>query len=305
MIEDSPKTLLAVNPAAGHGRGKKVYRALSAILEQSIPGLETVVSSHSGHTREIGRQAALRGIRRLICLGGDGTPFEVLNGYYSTVGTDRRLELGLIPAGTGNSFLRDFNISEPRQALNSILSGRKRPVDLMEFNCRTGSEFMRFFSLNLVGIGLIADILELTNQRFKFLGPAGYSLAVLVSLARGLRNELHISGGGRTRQVLNSALVINNSRYTGGRMLIAPGADPADGLAELVLFNQVKRRDIVGIFRRVFSGTHTEHPKVERISCPEFNVSAEPDLQVMADGELLGRTPLQLRVHQGLIDLLA
>jgi len=298
-------TLLVVNPAAGHGRGAKVFRALGSRLMRDFPGLEVRTSECPGQAVEIGREAAERGFERVLCLGGDGTPFEVVHGWRSARGPVRPFELGLIPAGTGNSFLRDFGMTTAEEAIDGILAGRRRRVDLVEFEYQEGGRTERRFSLNIIGVGLIADILKLTNERLKFLGSAGYSLAVLLRLAKGLNNRIEITADGRAWSVRDSALVISNSKFTGGKMMIAPPADAADGKADLVVFREVNRREIVAIFKGVFGGTHVGHPKVEMTAAAEMTIVGDPPLRIMADGELLGHTPLRLKVLPGELVILA
>jgi YegS/Rv2252/BmrU family lipid kinase len=299
------KTLLIVNPAAGHGRGKRCFERLEPALREKMPGIEVRFSEYAGHAVEIGKRAAGQGFERLICLGGDGTPFEVIAGLYDRGQPANRPEIGLIPAGTGNSFIRDFGTKTPEEALRNILDGRRRPVDLVEFEYQEGGRAVTRYSLNILGVGLIADILQLTNERLKFLGAAGYSLAVLLRLVRGMRNRIEIDTDGRKVTVSNSALVVSNSKFTGGKMKIAPAADISDGRVDLVLFNGVNRREIVSIFSAVFSGKHAEHPKVEMRQAVRIMIEADPPLRLMADGELLGHTPLKLRVMPGELTILA
>ncbi len=302
------KTLLIVNPAAGHGRGKKVFERLEPRLRAEIPGLEVRFSEHPGHAVGIGRETARAGYDRILCLGGDGTPYEVINGLYAEGRPARVPEIGQIPAGTGNSFLRDFDITTPDAALEAILAGRRRRVDLVEFTYRedrAATETVLRHSLNIIGVGLIADILQLTNERLKFMGSAGYSLAVLVRLVRGMSNRITIQADGRRFDVADSALVVSNSKFTGGKMKIAPPADPSDGRADVVLFNGVNRRQIVAIFAGVFSGKHMAHPKVETLQAAAISVESDPPLRLMADGELIGWTPLRLKVLPGELGFLA
>ncbi len=302
------KTLLVVNPAAGHGRGKKVFEGLEPRLREAFPALEVRFSDYPGHVIEIGRDVAHTGYDRVICLGGDGTPYELINGLYDRGRPARLPEIGQIPAGTGNSFLRDFDITTPDGALEAILSGRRRKVDLVEFTFRedrANAPTTRRYSLNIIGVGLIADILQLTNDHLKFMGSAGYSVAVLVRLIRGMSNRITIEADGRKLEVVDSALVISNSKFTGGKMKIAPPADTSDGRADIILFNGVNRRQIVSIFSGVFSGKHLAHPKVEAIQAAAISVESDPPLRLMADGELIGWTPLRLKVLPAELDFLA
>ncbi|MCK7462035.1 MAG: diacylglycerol kinase family lipid kinase [Sphingobacterium sp.] len=298
------KTLLVVNPAAGHGLGRKTYARLETRLRAEIPGLEVRFSEHAGHSVELGREAARGAYDRILCLGGDGTPYEVINGLYADGRPARLPEIGQIPAGTGNSFLRDFGIETPEQALEAILAGRRRKADLVEFDSQESGRTVRRYSLNIIGVGLIADILRLTNERLKFLGAAGYSLAVLVRLVRGMSNRIAVEADGRKLDLVDSALVISNSKYTGGKMMIAPKAETSDGRADLVVFDRPNRREMVGIFSGVFSGKHLAHPRVDLVQAASIAVEADPPLRLMADGELLGFTPLRLKVLPAELDIL-
>jgi len=304
-VSADDKTLLVVNPAAGHGRGLKCYRRLEARILAEFPGIEVRMSEYPGHSLEIGCRAAEEGFARVICLGGDGTPFEVINGIYAKGRPPRTPEIGLIPAGTGNSFLRDFDTLTADQALDNIVAGRRHAIDLVEFWYRQDGLTEHRFSINLLGVGLIADILKLANKRLKILGSFGYSLAVLLRLAKGMNNRMDIEADGKKWTVRDSAMVISNSKFTGGRMKIAPDADPSDGRADLVIFREVNRREIVDIFRKVFSGTHTGHPKVDVIKAAEISINADPPQLLMADGELLGDTPLRLKVLPRELSVLA
>ena len=303
------KTLLVVNPAAGHGRGRKTFARLEGRLRAAVPGLEVRFSEYAGHAVEIGREASAlapaSAYDRVLCLGGDGTPYEVLNGLYAEGRPARVPEIGQIPAGTGNSFIRDFGIETADQALDAILAGRSRKVDLVEFEEQERGQTVRRHSLNIIGVGLIADILRLTNERLKFMGSAGYSAAVLARLVGGLSNRIAIEADGRRLDAENSALVVSNSKFTGGKMMIAPLADASDGLADLVLFNNVNRREIVSIFSGVFSGKHRDHPRVHMRQAAAITVESDPPLRLMADGELVGWTPLRIRVLPGEITFLA
>ena len=120
------KTLLVVNPAAGHGKGKKCFERLEpALARKDARASRSASPNIAGHAVEIGRQAAGEGFDRLICLGGDGTPFEVIDGLYAEGRPANVPEIGLIPAGTGNSFIRDFGTLTPEEALGNILAGRR------------------------------------------------------------------------------------------------------------------------------------------------------------------------------------
>jgi YegS/Rv2252/BmrU family lipid kinase len=295
-MTDHVKTLLVLNPAAGKGKGKKNYHYILTRLKEKFNLLEVRTSEYPGHLFEIGKEAAAKDYQQIISIGGDGTPFEIINGLYANGKPQQDILLGMIPAGTGNSFLRDFgNISQERW-IEAVLNGKTRQVDLIEFSYVKNHKQIKKYFINILGIGLIADILKLTNERLKFLGAFGYSMAVLIRLFKGMNNQLRITKDDCQYELKNSALVISNSKYTGGEMKIAPMAETNDGKVDMVVFNEVNRREIIDIFRKVFKGSHVNHPKVKVFSGSEFEIEAEPTQLLMADGELLGETPMKLKV---------
>ncbi len=305
FMAPDPKTMLVVNPHAGKGRGARILPAVRARLEPRFPGLALRVSARPGQALDFGREALAEGYGRVVCLGGDGTPFEVVSGMFAAGAPAPGFELGLVPAGTGNSFLRDFSLRGWGAAVSAILAGRRRPVDVVEAAYDDNGREARRHFLNILGVGLIADILKLTNERLKGLGAAGYSLAVMLRLIRGVRNRLRLTLDGEELEIADSALVVSNSKFTGGAMKIAPMADSGDGRADLVAFQGASRRDMLAIFARIFSGGHLMHPRVWSRPLAGMAVTADPPQRLMADGELLGRTPLRLRVLPGALTVLA
>ncbi len=296
LATDEKKTLLILNPAAGKGKGKKDFAALQARLAEKFSNLESRTSERPGHITEISKEAVKNGCKRIISIGGDGTPFEIFNGVYANGIPGQKIEFGMIPAGTGNSFLRDFDDVSREKWLGTIMEGKSRLVDLVEFSYFMDGKEIKNYCANILGVGLIADILELTNEKLKFLGTFGYSLAVLIRLFRGMNNRMTVKVDDRSFEFKNSALVISNSKFTGGEMKIAPMADTADGKVDMIVFNGVNRRDVIAIFANVFKGKHIDHPKVDVFSGSRIEIDAQPQQLLMADGELLGVTPMKLKV---------
>ena len=123
-MEKKDRTLLVVNPVSGHGRGRKVFGRMEPALREAFPGLEVRVSEFPGQAFQFGREAVRDRYGRVLCLGGDGTPFEVVNGMYLQGRPPFLPEIGIIPSGTGNSFLLEFGIQTPEEALRRIAAGR-------------------------------------------------------------------------------------------------------------------------------------------------------------------------------------
>ena len=273
-----------VNPAAGNGRSAKLAGPALTRLRQSRLQIDSVASMGPGHAVELAREAYDQGYRQFLAIGGDGTAHEILNGVFAGRKTVERVALGFLPLGTGNSFLKDFTKNGAEASTQAILENRRRPIDLLRLNHATGE----IFSFNLLSVGFTADVAALTNRAFKPLGPFGYLLGVFVRVVQLRRRSfsLRCDQDQQWDERRSLFLTFNNSKYTGGTMLIAPQADPADGLIEFVRWGPIGRLGLLRNLPRLYDGSHIEHPLASRraVRHIEFNISTPVD--IMIDGEV-------------------
>lgn len=273
-----------VNPAAGGGRSAKLAGPAFARLREQNVQVDVIASTGPGHAISLAREAYEQGYRHFLAVGGDGTAHEILNGVFARRKYVERVALGFLPLGTGNSFLRDFSKSGAGASLQAILENRKRPIDLLRLNHATGE----VFSFNLLSVGFTADVAALTNRAFKPFGALGYLLGVFVRVVQLRRRSfaLRCDDDQEWDERRSLFLTFNNSRYTGGTMLIAPNADPADGLIEFVRWGPIGRLGLLRNLPRLYDGSHIHHPLASRraVRRVEFNVAAPVD--IMIDGEV-------------------
>jgi diacylglycerol kinase (ATP) len=273
-----------VNPAAGGGRSAKLAGPALARLRKNGLQVDVIASTGPGHAAELAREAYDQNYRRFIAVGGDGTAHEILNGVFTHAGSNAGISLGFLPLGTGNSFLRDFTQDSAEAALQALLENRTRPVDLLRLTHSNGA----VYAFNLLSVGFTADVATLTNRYFKPLGPLGYLLGVFVRVAQLHRRAfpLRCDDDKNWDQRRCLFLTFNNSKYTGGTMLIAPNADPSDALIEFVRWGPIGRLGLLRMLPKLYDGTHIQHPLASRRSVRrvEFNLPAPID--VMIDGEI-------------------
>jgi diacylglycerol kinase (ATP) len=89
---------------------------------------------------------------------------------------------------------------------------------------------------------------------------------------------------------------IANTRSYGGGLQIAPGADPTDGLFEVVIIDNVPRWTILSVLPRLFTGQHIAHPAVRVERTANIEIYTEHKRVVHADGEHLGESPLSIEI---------
>jgi diacylglycerol kinase (ATP) len=277
--------LAIVNPAAGGGRSR---RLLSPALERLRAGgidVEVAETRAPNDATKIALDAYQRGVRNFIAVGGDGTSFEVVNGLYPQALSGDRPTLAFLPLGTGNSFLRDFSDRGVDHAIESLLAHRTRTCDVMRLRHRTGV----IHYINLLSMGFSADVAALRARRFSAWGEPGYITSIFLTLARFNRRPFPVRVEAETKFDDRRCLFLtfNNSKFTGGTMMIAPRAEINDGLIEYVRWGPIGRLGLIRNLHGLYDGTHIEHRLAEckSVRRVEFNLNAPVD--VMVDGEVL------------------
>ncbi len=275
--------LAVVNPAAGGGRcGRLVEEALERLRAAGI-AIDVAETDAEGHAVKIARYAFASGYRKFIAVGGDGTACEIVNGLFPEAeGGDPPL-LAFLPLGTGNSFLRDFTANGPVQAAEALIAGRSRPCDVFRLRHKDGV----YYFLNLLSVGFAADVAMLRHRRFRAYGELGYLFALFVTLARLDRRTFPvILDGSEVDRRRSLFLTFNNSKFTGGKMMIAPKAETADGLIEYVRWGPIGRMGLIWNLPRLYTGTHIHHPLAERAGVKRVEFSLDAPVDVMIDGEV-------------------
>ena len=295
------RILAIVNPAAGHGRcGRLATGALDRMRASGIP-LDTETTERPRHATELARTAYARGIRRFLAVGGDGTACEIVNGLVPT--SSGGAQLAFLPLGTGNSFLRDFtDRGGVDETIAAVTRAAPRPCDVLRL---AGTDRV-LYAINQIGIGFIADVAETANRSFKGLGELGY---VVAGLARtiGLREyscPVRIDGEATVDRRPALFWALGNSRYTGGRLLLAPRADTADGVVDLVRCNAIGRARILRSLPTLFDGSHLALPFVSSRQARRIDFEVDAPLQVSIDGDCVTMRPTYLDVLPAAIQVL-
>jgi diacylglycerol kinase (ATP) len=295
------KFLAIVNPAAGGGRSAKLAGREIARLREKGLLVDVIASMAPGHATHLADEAYSQSYRRFLAVGGDGTAHEVVNGIFGHGERTERVELGFLPTGTGNSFLRDFIRDGELSSMDALLSGRKRRVDVLRLKHARGT----IYSLNLLSMGFTADVGAITNRTFKRIGQLGYLLGVFVRVLQLKRRRfrLRCNDDREWDEQRCLFLAFNNSKYTGGSMLIAPQADPTDGFIEYVRWGPIGRIGLLRMLPRLYDGTHIEHPLASRRAVKRVEFELHGPVDVMIDGENLRLDCQTLDILPGAMDV--
>ena len=277
--------LVVVNPAAGGGRCRKLVGPALERLRAGGLKLEVVETSRPGDATHFARDYYGRGYRRFLAVGGDGTSYEIVNGLFPGAANGEAPALGFLPLGTGNSFLRDFTNRGVEGAMEALLARRTRACDVLRMRHREGT----IHYINLLSVGFAADVNATRSRSFAGWGEPGYFLSIFLRLAQLRRRPFPLrvdsEPSADTRPCL--FLTFNNSKFTGGTMMIGPNAEVDDGLIEYVRWGPIGRVGLIRNLSTLYDGTHVRHPMAERRAARRVDFELDGPVDVMVDGEAL------------------
>ena len=284
------KLIMIVNPNAGRKKGLPIAKSVQATLTAKGYEVKMLVSKGPGETYSLAQTVQEQEADGILAIGGDGTLFDVINGLIRE-GRPFSTPVIQIPVGTGNSFMKDLGIESVDSAVEAVLRGNTRLADLAEFS----TEGKQYYSINLLGAGFVSNV-AYRAKTFKALGALSYIIAVLqeILVKKVVPVQLTIDGQEYRRNAL--FVEICNSRYTGGKMMMAPDAVIDDGLLDIILCNSLTRFQLLKIFPSIFKGKHTDHPKMEVFRGRNISLRSNTPMALTPDGETFGSTPLEIRI---------
>jgi len=291
-----------VNPAAGRGgAGRKVAEIRNAFARLKYAAKIVETASADEFRGEV-RRALREGCATLIAMGGDGSLQVLVN---EVLGHDVRV--GVIPTGGGNDFATALGISKSMEkAVEIIVRGKTRLVDLVRVRNSRG---LNVVYLGGGGIGIDAEALRYANGRFaKWPGRLRY-LASAIAALRGFRGvemaaEFPESDVPKVAKRLLLAAVLNTPTLGGG-LRLAPEARLDDGMLEVVMIEMLRNREVLALIPRLLITGELRSKRAVRMRAVKIKLTAEQETSFQGDGELLGKTPVEIEVLHPALRVLA
>lgn len=281
-----------VNPAAGNGFALKIEQQLKDEMSRRGMNCHFVHTDMPGHATEIARNAAMEdGCTGVIAVGGDGTSFEVACGLMNT-----GVPLGIIPAGTGNDFIKTVSIpKKPMEALDFILTHEPRLVDVGGLNDR--------LFLNVCGTGFDVTVLDYTLAAKKYCRGI---LPYLIGLIRGIVHykpvHVRFTGDGHTEEREVLICSVANGRFFGGGIAICPDASADDGMLDLIVVEHKPRWMLPFLVPSLLMGRVLKFPFTSHRRCKSVEIVSK-GMRLNVDGEILDLDKASFRIMQGALTL--
>ncbi len=278
------------NPIAGNGKSRRFKAALETRLK-------SLGAAHAFYETQ-GRREAIDIARRLtsrnseevniVAMGGDGTLNEVLNGLVDPA----RVRLGIVPCGSGNDFAAAAGIpNAPDGALDVLINGQAKPTDYLECGGVRG--------INVIGTGIDVDILHRYSRMKVLKGSAAYLASLVITLlGYKLKRFLEITPEG-TREHRAFIACAGNGQRIGGGIPVCPEAVIDDGLADIVIVDNISRSGIPFALAKLMKRRILELPTTAFRRDARLRIQAEGPMPIQIDGEIYEGLPFDVRVVSG------
>ncbi|MCX6904578.1 MAG: diacylglycerol kinase family lipid kinase [Verrucomicrobia bacterium] len=286
------KTCIIFNPVAC-GEKARLFKARIASFAGQCCLKPT---TGPGVGRMLAAEALHEGFETIVAAGGDGTVNEVLNGIGDVQDGVARMKLGILPLGTVNVFAKEIGLPmDVLQAWNIVLAGRMQLIDLAaaDFTAGSGQPGRRYF-VQMAGAGMDARAIELVNwEQKKAIGPLAYVWAGLKAM-RGPLPQIVVTVG--TETCGGELVLVGNGRYYGGRFVLFPQADLADGILDVTIFPRVDWAGLARCGWNILTGQSPAAGRAVHLRGKSIQLASSSPAPFHVEGENTGHLPVTFSV---------
>ena len=285
------KYYFIINPKAGHGKGLQMIPQIKKVMEQRGRAYEIHITTHPGEGEAFIRERGDEGARFYVC-GGDGTLHEAINGAYG----NNNVSIGLIPTGTGNDFVKNFENRDAFFNIEAQLCGEEIPIDVICVNDRV--------AVNMINIGFDCDVVVEAEKMKRiplvqgvlaywlglckrFFGVMGQTLEITDDMGRCFRGEFLLC-------------TFANGSFCGGAFQSSPYAQIDDGLLDFAGIRKFSRGKLLRMLPSYQKGTYLKKMQgdkgVQFQQCRGVKVHGEKPMYASVDGEIIEFLDLEMSI---------
>jgi YegS/Rv2252/BmrU family lipid kinase len=301
------RPLFIVNPASGGGRTRHRIGALIDAIERAGLEADCVFTTRPGEGTTLAREAVVAGRSFLVACGGDGTVSELVNGVMAE-GAAGRVRVGTIGMGTGNDIAKCLGMGRGSRALRAIAAGEERRIDLGKVTAvgEDGGEQVRYFLLE-ASAGWVPEVSLSTPPWLKRLGDTSpYVITTVAKMFGPMVRTFTLRVDGREFDGRYNTISVHNMELWGGDLMPAPGAEPDDGLFDVIRWGELSRREVLrALDGQLKGGRHLEMDGVDRHPARVVEMSSPNATRLDLDGERGGYLPARIEVLPGALRFVA
>lgn len=298
-----------VNPHAGDGSTGLKWPAIKARARNRLGSFESYITTGAGEAKQLTAKAITNGARLVVCVGGDGTLNEVVNGFMEQGESGRSgLTLGFVPGGTGCDFIKTVSIPKDiEQAIDLIAVGTVRSIDLgrLLFKDHDGRDCCRYFH-NITSFGLGGEVDQRVNKTTKAFGPfISFIWATLISILLYGKKQIRFKvDQGLEQEFIIWNVAVANGQYHGGGMRVAPDASVDDGLFDITVVGDMSLPEVFLNLPKLYNGKIKDIDKVITLTGKKIEALSDQRVLLDVDGEQPGMLPVVIDIVPGALKII-
>jgi diacylglycerol kinase (ATP) len=295
---------IIANPTAGGGAGERAIPQIERLLAKYNLDSDIVRTQRPWHAAELAREAATAGWDVIVAAGGDGTANEVINGLMEAKQAGKHSSaMGVLCIGRGNDFAHGVGVPHDLEhACRVLVEDHRRMVDVGRV---VGGIYPqgRYFG-NCVGVGFDAIGTIEAAKLPRLGGFLSFFIAVLKTIFLYYKAPLTtVEYDGQTLTQPSLMVSIMNGRRLGGGFVMAPDAEPDDGLFDLCIAHEVSRARMFSLIPHFLRGTQATQEPITTGQAAHISVTVVAgSLPAHTDGEILcidgQHLEIELLAHQ-------
>lgn len=290
-----PSVFVVHNPNSGRAELAQVHRRFDGRSDVTVRD-----TNSAEHAASLAAQAVGEGFDVVVAAGGDGTVNSVANGIWKA---SADVVMGVLPLGTANDFAQTLGVPDDlEQACKLLFSMTSRPIDLVELQTET----QRRCLANVASGGNSDRVTEaLTDELKQTWGPLCYLRGAIGVLADLESYEVTVAFDDEPAfQTSLWNIIVANGRTNAGHLLVAPRANPEDGLLDVILIRDGSLGDIASLAAQFALSDYLESEQVVYRQARSFTLESNPRIRFSIDGEAMDEQPVAFRAKPSAVRMI-
>ena len=292
---------LIANPTSGNRNFSKQWKKIQQLLKNKNIDYSFAFTKFSKHETELVQNAIKQGYRKFISVGGDGTLHHVVNGimlqrYVKT----SDITIGVIPLGTGNDWIKTYNI--PNNIEKSITIINQNKTILQDIGALETKENKVTYYNNVAGLGYDGYIVN-KLKKLKPFGSLSYLLAGTYGMFFYKNSVFNVSFNNIEVETNCLMTILGICKFSGNGMQFTKDVHTSDGFLDITIAKNITLLDLLLNIKKLYNGNLVNHKKVETYKTKEITVTpinSKPYIQ--ADGELVGKGKVKVKIFEKAIN---
>ncbi|HEY6569625.1 MAG TPA: diacylglycerol kinase family protein [Candidatus Limnocylindrales bacterium] len=286
---------VVINPASG--KDEPILNVLNDTFRRHGVTWDASITHGYGDAKTQATAAIADGVDLVAGYGGDGTQHEIANAVLGAA-TDlgRTTPMGILPGGTGNGFAREMGVPTTLAAAVEVLctSPATRSIDVGWLRSIGEPQVDDRFFIQRLYIGVEPE--EQTSRELKDrYGVFAYAVSAVKQHVAPARARYTVVVDGEVKEIEGSKAYVVNSGMMGTGLRVIHTYSIEDGLLDCFMLDDGNRESLIAAAERL-ANLSTATAGKYFVQCRTIDIDTDPDQPVWADGEYLGRTPVEIEV---------